>query len=118
MMRRFVRVAMLGIWLGVSLIVIPQRASAGYLNDAGLGAASALTTFIYAPIKIGYAVLGGVLGGLGYLVSVGSVDVAKKIWVPSMGGTYVITPEMLQGDRPIRFFGSDTSELGSGEAGY
>jgi hypothetical protein len=103
---------MLSLWVGSSLLVMPRAASAGYLNDFGLGVASAISTFVYAPLKISYALVGGTFGCLGYLLSVGSLDVAKKIWVPSLGGSYVITPDMLQGDGEIRFFGSETAEAG------
>lgn len=109
-MQRRMRVIALSAWIGSALLLSPGAAWAGYLKEAGLGTASVLTTFIYSPLKLGYAVIGGVLGGLGYVVSAGSLDVAKKIWVPSLGGTYVITPQMLQGDESIRFFGSSTSE--------
>ena len=34
-----------------------------------------------------------------------SEQTAKNIWIPSMYGTYIITPEHLKGDKPIRFLG-------------
>ncbi|MEW6324277.1 MAG: hypothetical protein AB1515_02710 [Nitrospirota bacterium] len=110
MMKQTVRMIVLSAWIGGGLLLAPGTARAGYLSEAGLGTASALLTFVYGPIKISYAAVGGVIGGLGYLLSAGSVDVAKKIWVPSLGGTYVITPQMLQGEEPIRIFGSSTAE--------
>ena len=113
-MNMLVRAAVLGLWLVVS-VVVPRHAVAGYLGEAGLGTGSAIATFLYAPIKLVYATVGGVLGGLGYVFSAGSVDVAKKIWVPSLGGTYVITPDMLTGDEVIRFFGSTTSSMDSAD---
>jgi hypothetical protein len=115
MMQRWMRAVALGLWIVGGVMLLPRAASAGYLNDAGLGVASALSTFVYAPLKISYAIVGGVFGSMGYLLSVGSLDVAKKIWVPSLGGSYVITPDMLQGDEEIRFFGSETAETGSVE---
>ncbi|NJN36635.1 MAG: hypothetical protein HC794_05710, partial [Nitrospiraceae bacterium] len=53
----------------------------------------------------GLASLGGIVGGLAYLFSGGSEQTAKSIWIPSMYGTYVIVPEHLTGDRPVRFLG-------------
>ena len=97
--------------LGTSLTLVPRHASAGYLGEAGLGTASALLTFVYAPLKIVYAAAGGVFGGMGYLLSVGNIDVARKIWIPSLGGTYVITPDMLTGDDVVRVFGSTTASM-------
>jgi len=113
--RRVLIVAGLSAWL----IVAPSAAWAGYLSEAGLGAASLFSTLIYGPIKLTYAILGGTIGGLGYVVSAGSLDVSNKIWVPSLGGSYVITPEMLRGEQAIHFFGSTTAASGSTEAaGY
>jgi hypothetical protein len=36
---------------------------------------------------------------------------AKRIWIPSMYGTYIITPDHLSRDRPIRFLGVE-AEIG------
>lgn len=110
------RIVVLGLWITLSLAILPNPAAAGYLSDAGYGVGSALFTFVYAPVKIGYAMVGSLIGGVGYLLSVGSLDVAKKIWVPSLGGSYVITPGMLKGDEQIRVFGSDTSAFGDSNA--
>ena len=117
MMTRLARVLTLGVWLGVSLIVAPRSASAGFLGEAGLGAGSAVATFVYAPLKISYALVGGVIGSLGFIFSVGSSDVAKKIWIPALGGTYVITPEMLKGEDVVRFFGTTTQTISPADDG-
>ncbi|HXZ24862.1 MAG TPA: hypothetical protein VEI24_01470 [Nitrospiria bacterium] len=113
-----VRRLLLSAGLVAWLVAAPTAAWAGYLSEAGLGTASMLSTFIYGPIKLTYAILGGTIGGLSYLLSVGNLDVANKIWVPSLGGNYVITPEMLKGEQAIHFFGSSTMASGSTEAGY
>jgi len=42
---------------------------------------------------------------LAYGFSGGSEQTAKNIWIPSMYGTYIITPDHLKGDKPIRFLG-------------
>jgi hypothetical protein len=118
MQMSFVRKTLLGVGLGVWLAVAPTAAWAGYLSEAGLGTASMFSTLIYGPIKLTYAILGGTIGGLSYLLSVGNMDVTSRIWAPSLGGNYVITPEMLKGEQPIRFFGSTTTAAESTEAGY
>jgi hypothetical protein len=79
-------------------------------NDAspsgvGIQAGSALATIVYFPLKLAFAIGGGVVGGLAYGFSGGSEQTAKNIWIPSMYGTYIITPEHLKGDKPIRFLG-------------
>ena len=60
---------------------------------------------VYFPLKLAFAIGGGVVGGLAYGFSGGSEQTAKNIWIPSMYGTYIITPEHLKGDKPIRFLG-------------
>ena len=74
-------------------------------SDAGLGMAGGFLTIVYFPFKFAYAVVGGVVGGLVYLVSGANTDTAKTVWEPSFYGTYVITPPHLRGDEPVRFFG-------------
>ena len=80
--------------------VSPQDASA---SGVGIQAGSALATIIYFPLKLAFAIGGGVVGGLAYGFSGGSEQTAKNIWIPSMYGTYIITPDHLKGDKPIRF---------------
>jgi hypothetical protein len=77
----------------------------GTASGAGMGAASAAATILYFPFKAAFALGGGVVGGLAYVFSGFSESTAKNIWVPSVYGTYVITPEHLSGDRPVRFLG-------------
>lgn len=86
-------------------IIFPGLASAGTAGDAGWGIGSILATCIYSPIKVTYAALGAVTGSLAYLITGFDSDIASAIWVPSLGGTYLITPEMLKGNEPIRFIG-------------
>jgi hypothetical protein len=78
------------------------------MQVAALGA-----TILYAPFKLVYALGGGIVGGFAYVLSGFSEKTAKNIWVPSVYGDYIITPEQLTGDRPIRFLGVDTE---TGEA--
>lgn len=77
----------------------------GTASGSGMGAASAAATVLYFPFKAAFAIGGGIVGGLAYVFSGFSEQTAKNIWIPSMYGTYVITPEHLSGDRPVRFLG-------------
>ena len=85
----------------------------GDTSSAGMQVASGASTLLYFPLKAAFAICGGVVGGLAYAFSGGNEQVAKNIWVTSLYGTYIITPDHLQGNRPIRFLGvadsSDTS---------
>ena len=79
--------------------------SQGTASGAGMQVAALGATLLYAPFKLAYAIGGGIVGGLAYALSGGSEQTAKNIWIPSMEGTYLITPEHLTGDRPLRFVG-------------
>lgn len=77
----------------------------GTAEGAGMGAASAAATILYFPFKAAFALGGGIVGGLAYVFSGFNETTAKNIWIPSVYGTYEITPEHLTGDRPVRFLG-------------
>jgi hypothetical protein len=79
-------------------------------SQAGMGAASFFVNLLYMPTKIVYAVLGGIVGGFAYGLSGGDDKVAKKVWDTSLRGTYVITPDHLRGDKPVRFLGVPQEE--------
>ncbi len=87
----------------------------GTASGAGMQAASAVATILYFPLKAAFAIGGGVVGGLAYAFSGGSEQTAKNIWIPSMYGTYIITPEHLTGDRPVRFLGVAAEEPAAAE---
>lgn len=67
---------------------------------------TAATDLLYVPAKLIYAGVGAVTGAFGWLLTGGNTDAAKAIWRPSMGGTYVVTPSMLEGKEKVRFSGS------------
>jgi hypothetical protein len=66
---------------------------------------SGLSTLLYFPLKAVFAICGGFVGGLAYVLSGGNEQTAKSVWNTSLYGTYIITPDHLQGNRPIRFLG-------------
>ena len=112
---------LVAIGLVVALFIVPSVPSAwseeplppassdgtegGSASSAGMGAAAGLSTVLYLPLKAAFAIGGGLVGGLAYAFSGGNENAAKSIWTTSMYGTYIITPEHLRGDRPIRFLG-------------
>ena len=77
----------------------------GSASSAGMGAAAGLSTLLYLPLKAAFAIGGGLVGGLAYAFSGGNETAAKSIWTTSMYGTYILTPDHLRGDKPIRFLG-------------
>jgi len=93
---------------GVSLAAEQELSSP--TNEAALGIGSALLTVIYFPVKFAYAILGGVVGTFTYGLTGGDLETAKAVWEPSFYGTYVITPDHLKGNEPVRFIGVSAYE--------
>ena len=82
-------------------------------SGAGLGAAGWLLSIPYGAGKVAFAALGGIIGGFTYALTGGDLDTAKKVWTTSIYGTYVITPDHLNGERPLRFFGHTGENVSS-----
>ena len=88
---------------------VAQKPTAEASNDGidwhqvGLGFSTAVGNLFYIPAKITYATLGGVAGGAAYVFTRGDHRAAHGIWHDSLGGDYVLTPSMLQGQHPIHF---------------
>jgi hypothetical protein len=74
-------------------------------SEAGLGVASVILTIPYGALKVAYAILGGITGGFTYVLTGGNLKAAQTVWDTSLRGTYIITPEHLRGDKPVRFLG-------------
>jgi len=64
-----------------------------------------MTNLAYLPAKVSYAGVGGLVGGLAYLATAGDPDSFWKIWRVVAGGSYFVTPAMLEGQEPVRFRG-------------
>ena len=98
--------------LAATLLVGATRARADddeehrYASDFGVGIGAVFTNIVYMPVKFVYATLGGITGSFAYVLTGFRMDIAKGIWVPSLGGTYVVTPSMLKGEDPIYFSGT------------
>jgi hypothetical protein len=93
------------------LAAMPAAASAeGQSMEAGYGAASALCSLVYSPVKIVYAGVGSLVSGFAWVLSGGDNAVAKPILTASLRGDYVVTPAHLRGDRSIVFIGRDPAQ--------
>ena len=79
-------------------------------ETAGYGVGAAIASVFYIPVKVTYAGLGLLTGGLGYLLSGGKADVANNIIYPAVRGDYVVTPSNLKGTEPIYFVGAPPPE--------
>jgi hypothetical protein len=88
-------------------------------KSVGSGVGAAASNVLYVPAKLVYGTLGGIVGGAGYALTGGDKRVADTIWRSSLGGDYVITPDMITGNQPVHFSGptsmppAATSEMGT-----
>ena len=99
----------------VAVLTMPALARAeGVWEDAGVGVGTALLNLLYIPVKITYATLGAVTGGIAYGLTVGSTQTAMAVWEPTMGGTYVLNPDMLRGEQPDERLAA-RERIGAGE---
>ncbi len=90
---------------------ITQPADGGVnWKGIGVGAGTVVTNLVYVPAKLVYGILGGITGGAGYALTGGNKEVADSIWRSSLGGDYVLTPDMLTGQRPIYFSGPSAAK--------
>ena len=80
----------------------------GSATGAGLQAASWIATVPYGAAKVVYALSGGVVGSLAWMMSGGNTEVAKAIWNPSMTGHYIVQPQNLTGDKALHFIGGSS----------
>lgn len=110
-MRRFViGVVVVGLVLGTVRIAPAGAARAADEESSpgaslGWGMAAVGTNLIYIPVKMVWAFTGSLTALLAWGFSAGNPDVALSVLQPSLGGTWVVTPEMMRGAEPILFIG-------------
>jgi len=78
--------------------------SAESSGSFAMGAALVGANLFYMPAKFAYAGVGAVTGTVVLLLA-HDVEVANDVWVPTLGGDYVVTERHLQGEAPLRFLG-------------
>jgi len=74
-------------------------------KGVGVGAGTVAGNILYVPAKLVYGILGGIAGGAGYALTGGNQQVSNTIWRSSLGGDYVLTPDMVTGKKPVHFSG-------------
>ena len=99
-------IALVPVHVGAELSAGASADERGFWKDVGLNAGAGVVNLGYIPVKILYAAAGGLVGGLAYLVTLGSTETANAIWEPTLGGTYVLTPKMLAGEEKLHFNGA------------
>lgn len=98
-----------GLALSILLLAPPPALAEGdsAIKEFTLGTTCAAVNLIYGPVKVIYAVLGGVTGGLAWMLTGGNSRVARGILQPAVRGDYVVVPENLMGKKPLYFTGRD-----------
>lgn len=79
-------------------------------EGAALQAASWVATIPYGAVKMAYALGGGIVGGLAWMVTGGNTAVAKAVWIPSMTGDYIVLPQNLTGEKSLLFMGGSSDK--------
>jgi hypothetical protein len=92
------------VWVQTAQAAVSEKET-HYWSDAGYGTLAVFANLLYMPVKVVYSTLGVITGGLAYCLTVGDSNTAERVWSPSVGGSYVITPAMLRGDEPMLFNG-------------
>lgn len=75
-------------------------------NDLATGAASFILIPVYGAFKLSFAGAGAIVGGLTWVFTGGDESSAQQVWDASLKGTYIMTPEYLEGEKPIRAGGA------------
>lgn len=83
----------------------PQASPGVNWKGVGVGAGTVVGNIFYMPAKLLYGIGGGIVGGAGYVMTGGNKQVADTIWRSSLGGDYVLTPDMVAGKQPVNFSG-------------
>ena len=85
---------------------VPQPQEGGVnWEGVGYGGAALVSNVLYIPAKLVYGILGGLVGGGAWLITAGNTQTADTIWRSSLGGDYVVTPDMISGKQQLHFSG-------------
>lgn len=89
--------------------------------EAGRALASVGVNIFWVPAKAVMAAVGLAAGSVVGLATGGDTRSAYALWVPMASGTWFVTPDQVDGSKPVEFFGSDyadrPSELWQGDPG-
>ena len=91
-----------GVGMLCPTLAMAQPAGKSKSGEYARGLVSPLLSAVYFPIKFGVGVAGAFLGGASGFLTGGNERAAEGIWHPMTGGTYFITPEILDGERSFR----------------
>jgi hypothetical protein len=91
-----------GVGMLYPTLSMAQPAGRTKSGEYARGLAAPILSAVYFPIKFFViGIPGAVLGGASGFLTGGNERAAEGIWHPMIGGTYFITPEVLEGNRPF-----------------
>jgi hypothetical protein len=70
-------------------------------SEFARGVIAPVLSLFYFPLKLAVGVSGAVLGGVSGWATGGDERAAEGVWRPMTGGTYFITPQVLDGEWPF-----------------
>lgn len=79
----------------------PQTQSQTLGSEFAKGVISPILSVLYFPLKFSVGTAGAALGGVSGWATGGNERAARGIWRPLTGGTYFITPQVIDGERPF-----------------
>ena len=94
---------------------VPQPSGGGVnWQGVGYGVGTLAADVFYVPAKFLYATSGALVGGGAYVLTGGNTQTANTIWRSSLGGDYVVTPDMIAGKQAVHFTGpTETAPTGA-----
>jgi hypothetical protein len=95
--------------LGSMTVGVGAATAESAADEATYGAGAVLGTALYAPLKTGFCLAGGLTSGLS--LPFGGAETAERIVTAACGGTWAITPQALKGQESVRFIGGDAEPL-------
>jgi hypothetical protein len=79
----------------------PQGQTRPLASEFAKGVVSPVLSIVYFPVKFAVGTAGAVLGGVSGWATGGNMRAAEGIWRPLTGGSYFVTPQVIDGERPF-----------------
>jgi hypothetical protein len=109
MMNKLAVVLALSVVASLAVLDVMPAAAESAADEAVFGAGAVLGTVLYAPLKTGFCLAGGLTSGMSW--PFGGAQTAERIATAACGGTWAITPQVLKRREPVRFIGGDAEPL-------
>lgn len=93
----------------LGILTVDAHAADTATDEAMYGAGAVFGTVLYAPFKTVFCIGGGLTSALS--LPFGGTSTAGKIATAACGGTWAISPGMVQRREPVRFVGGGARPL-------